>query len=242
MTLCEARVKYVAEVHHVQEASLLGDAEATLWHRQAEAAGLMLAERDGQARLMLSACEGRFRGVKFRELSVSLAVHDIVADEPAAWLLVHAFNSLRLFAWIERAMFATPYYPGQIRVRAACPAMAEVDDGAGRLNAVMGAVGGSSGADPRPALRSGIEGFEGWIYLPPRGRLEPGRGKRFYARISGPTQAYAFNSQLDQVATVASPRSPVFAWLKDSSFTGVEWQLRPDASHAKSATLRWSVP
>jgi hypothetical protein len=231
-------MKYVAEIEHVAETSLLGVADAAVWQRQAAAAGLALAERDGRAQLMLSACAGRFRGVTFRELSISVAVEGLAAGEPTAWLMVHAFNSLRLFAWVERTMFATPYYRGRIDVSASVPGSMAVDDGAGRLRAAMGF--GQAAGGQREPVRRGEEGFEGWIYLPPRGRVVPGGGKRSYARIRGATEAYAFEADRDVFETAASDRTPAFAWLAESQFTGVEWQLRGDASHAKSKTVRWS--
>jgi hypothetical protein len=230
-------MKYVAEIEHVAEASLLGLAEAAVWRTQAEAAGLALAEQDGRAQLMLSACQGQFRGVKFRELSISVAVPGVQPGEPTAWLMVHAFNSLRLFAWVERTMFATPYYKGRIGVTASWPAAMAVEDGVGRLRAAM-RVDRETAASREP-IRRGMEGFEGWIYLPPRGRAVPGGGKRFYARIHGATEAYAFDPQGDAIEIVASERTLAFGWLAESKFTGSEWQLRADASHAKSKTEVW---
>src|SRR5688500_3742345 len=48
--------------------------------------------------------------------------------------LVHAFNSVPMFAWAERTFFQTPYYHAAIEVEARVPAGVSVRDGKRQLS------------------------------------------------------------------------------------------------------------
>lgn len=92
---------------------------------------------------MLIAAEGVFRGVRFRELSISRDGH-----------LLQAFNSNRFFAWCERTFFHTPYAHGEVRVQTS-PAAFRVG---GVLRAEM------TGA--REPIFAGDETWSGAVLLP----------------------------------------------------------------------------
>jgi len=83
--------KYVANVPHVREVSLLGTGP------------------DGGSRLLIAA-DMRFFGVPFGEVSLSILTGENEAQ------LVQAWNSVRFFAWCERTFFSTPYAHGNVRV------------------------------------------------------------------------------------------------------------------------------
>jgi hypothetical protein len=111
-------IKYVAEVSPVKEVTLHGLADLSFWQEQLAAEGLTPLAQDGKAQLFISATEARFKGIRFRECLIGIHVQRVNAepDDMPAMFLLHAWNSLRLFAWIERTLFGTPYYPGQIKV------------------------------------------------------------------------------------------------------------------------------
>src|SRR4051812_1979975 len=107
-------VKYVAELAHVREVSLLGSAELTYWKDRLQGEGLTLAERDGQAQVLIVAADSRYMGVRFRELSFSVLTAGYQGDPAEGAYLVQAFNSCRFFAFCERALFSTPYYHADV--------------------------------------------------------------------------------------------------------------------------------
>jgi hypothetical protein len=54
-------VKYVAELTHVREVSLRGTAEMALWKNRLMKEGLVPAEQDGRAQIMISAADMTLR-------------------------------------------------------------------------------------------------------------------------------------------------------------------------------------
>jgi hypothetical protein len=83
-------MKYVAELEHVREITLAGDAD------------------DGP--MLVIGAAGAFHGIRFQELSISR----VIGEERA--FMIAAFNSRRFFAWCERVFFKTPYVYGDVRV------------------------------------------------------------------------------------------------------------------------------
>ena len=116
-------VKFVAELSHVREVSLLGRADLSYWVERLAAEELVPEAVDGKAKVLVVAADAKFRGVRFREVSFSIAVRrpEVGAAGDASNLL-HAFNSSRFFAFCERVFFSTPYYAADVRVSAALPA------------------------------------------------------------------------------------------------------------------------
>src|SRR5262245_46140651 len=115
-------VQWAAELAHVREVSLLGTADLAFWKARLLKENLRPAEQDGQAQLVISAADSKYRGVRFRELSFSVRVSWLEErTRPDAAYLVRAFNSCRLFAFLERVFFSTPYYHGDVRVSASLP-------------------------------------------------------------------------------------------------------------------------
>jgi hypothetical protein len=222
-------VRWAAELVHVREVSLQGTADLTFWARRLAGEGLRPAERDGRAEVQVIAAEGRFWGVRFRELSFSVLVHPPREGAPqGAAYLVRAFNSVRFFAFCERAFFATPYLHGAVRLSAAVPASVQLVLGGEVVFAA------EMGAGPRGPSRQGEEGWEGPVFLPRR-RGATGPGKLFWARLRGQTCAYPF-LPADAVTIQPATAGEALQALRESQFVGREWVVREDATHAKSKT------
>lgn len=221
-----AHFKYVVNVPHVQEVSLHATADLDFWREKLKPEGVAPRDDQGRAELLFIAAHMRWMGVWFSELSISVALAD---SAPGQMFLIHAFNSIPVFAWSERLFFKTPYYPGQTRVTARAPAGMELAlGGATCLSAAM--------AEKRAPARSGDETWEGGILLPRQLSRTPRAEKYFVARLSGPTEIYPF-APTDTLTLAPDPAAPILGWLHDSHVTGKEWHLRPDATHAKSETL-----
>jgi hypothetical protein len=219
-------VKYVADLKHVREVSLLGTADLAFWEGRLRPEGLAPAAQDGKAQLLVIAAEAKYLGLPFREVSFSV----LVAGHAQAAFLAQAFNSSRLFAFCERAFFATPYYPGDVRVSAAVPASVEVRAGGALFRAEMQA---GAEAPAREPSRSGEDGWDGPVFLP-GGR--GGKGNLFFARLRGHTRTYPFLPWRDTVTIRPAPGAEVLQALVDSHFAAKEWLIRADAEHAKSKT------
>jgi hypothetical protein len=223
--------KYVGVLSHVREVTLQGRADLRFWENRLRAERLVPDDFDGQARILISAIESRFLGLKFRELCIAVVVssnEDRAAEN--GFYFVQAFNSSRFFAAAERRLFSTPYLHGRITVDARLPASIG-------LNADTG---DSFRAEMSPAtahsepLRTETEGWERAIFLPRSGRGDT--RKLFFAKVCGHTQTFAFSPQQDVIIFDDSPRSQVFGCLIDSGFSGLEWSIRENATHARSKT------
>ena len=230
-------VKWAAELAHVREVSLRGTADLAFWKGRLSREGLTPAERDGRAQVLVIAADGRFHGVRFRELSFSVVVtppHEGPPTRDAAFL-VRAFNSSRLFAFCERTFFSTPYYHGDVRLSASVPASVELTV---KGRAVFAAHMGLPAEGPQRApSRVGEAGWEGPVFLPRKAAGNDHAGRYFVARIRGETQTYPFEAT-DSVQITPSADGDVFSALAASEFVAEEWALRPDASHAKSKTMK----
>jgi hypothetical protein len=85
-------VRYVAELEHVREITIAGDAD------------------EGRTQLLIISADAVYCGIRFRELSISRVLADGRAE------LLQAYNSVRFFAFCERAFFKTPYLHGNVRL------------------------------------------------------------------------------------------------------------------------------
>jgi hypothetical protein len=235
-------VKWVAELAHVREVSLLGTADLAYWKERLQTEKLCPAERDGQAQVLISAADAKYWGKRFREVSFSVLVsppsvppHSELNQQNAAFLL-GAYNSLRMFAFVERAFFSTPYNYGDVRVSASLPAFIHLAlNGQTLFRAEMAA----DGVGPRREPAShGEDGWQGPVFLPEKNRGQDRPEKLFFTRIRGQTSVYPLLPAQDVVAIEPSPASEVLQALKDSHFLVREWLVRPDAAHAKSKTYK----
>lgn len=223
--------QWAAKLSGVCDASLAGSADLDYWRERLEQEGLAPIEVDGRAQALIIAADARFKGIRFRELSLSIQARPLGGPASAAGaFLVQAFNSNRLFAWCERRLFYTPYLHGRVRVSAAVPASIDLAvDGPTAFHAEMFAP--PPGAPPRTPVRAADDGWEGPVYLP--ARAAGGRGKMFFGRVRGFTETYQF---LPEDWFSVTRAACAFEHLLASNFVPALWLLRPAAAHAKSKT------
>jgi hypothetical protein len=216
-------LKYAAVVEHVKEVTLFGIADLGFWTKQLAVEGLRPSSNTGQAEVLIGATDLKWRGFHFSEFTISIGTQpDRETTTPPGFYLPQAFNSSRLFAFSERALFKTPYAYGAVTVTDRLPVAMEVSvDQRVMFNARM--------AGTMPCLRHEEEWFEGPVYLPGCQRL-------FYARLGGQTETYPFVPDVDTIVFQPQPRFEVFQWLSASGFTPMEWRIRHAATHAKSKT------
>lgn len=225
-----ARPPYHVTVQPVEEVSLLGIVGPSCLEDIFSSYRLSPIRFGEGVGLMVSATSARFMGKPFRELSFSVLVSDDegIATGDGAFML-HAFNSSRLFAWVERTFFHTPYYFGDLAVTACgTPSMRLQRNGRMLLDARLS-------LSNRTPIRSQEEGWEGPIHLWKRAGGDPRR--LFYARLWGHTRVYAFDSETDVFDLSGGADERPFRWLREGGFQPREWHIRESAVHSKSKTV-----
>lgn len=214
-------LQFVAYIEHVKEVALYGTADLAFWRKELAKENLFPYNDHGRAGILISVPQVVWKGARFNELSVSVGVSEREdGSTPDGFFLPRAFNSLRVFAWMEQVFFQTPYYYAEVQVTEQIPARFAVKHGT--ETACEARMSGE-----RAPARAEEEHFEGPVHLPGR--------KYFLARISGMTDFYPFTAQ--DIFSVTSSREKVFQQLAESNFTAVEWRIRTDAVHGKGKTL-----
>jgi hypothetical protein len=214
---------YISTITNVREVALMGAADLPYWRDRLQPEGLTPFVEDGRAALLLTAIESKFRGIPFRELSVSIRVSDEDGAASGGAFLAYAFNSSRLLSLAERILFQTPYHLADLTVDENMPAsMAVSVEGRTLFSARM--TSSATLAQEENSL------FEGPIYL-------PGGTSLFYARLSGASRIYHFDL-LDTVTINPRENDTIFAQLIESNFRGKAWLLRAGAVHVRSKTYR----
>jgi hypothetical protein len=232
-------VKYVACLKHAWEVSLLGTAHLEYWRRRLQPEALRPIETEGLAQVLVVGVRGRYRGVRFSELSFSILVarpDDAPGGKDAAYL-VHAFNSNRFFAFCERTFFATPYHHGAVKISTLPDSIVVATGGKIVFHAARHAPAGDLSDHAASA-----EGFEGPVYLPSPAAAPNALRRFFVARIGGDAQVFPFSPERDTLTLAAEPGDQAIGSLIDSGFAARQWVLRPDATHAKSKTHRRAMP
>jgi hypothetical protein len=213
---------YITETRHSREVSLFGTADLAYWTEHLRGERLSPCASDSQADLLISAVASRWMGVTFRELTVSVSCRE--GGGQVGWYLACAFNSSRLFSFIERACFSTPYRQAPIEVDVGPRPSVRLGDGPGP------ALVAEMGERAEPPWR-GEKCMEVVIFLPGT------PGKQFFARLAGDTEVYPF-SPPDAVRVKPALGHEALRCLLDSSFAGSEWHLRRDATHSRSKTYK----
>jgi hypothetical protein len=231
------RIRYIAELAHVHEVSLLGTADFAFWQSRLRAEELAPVDRNGEAQILIVAATMRYMAVRFTEVSFSVLLSGVKdAPEEGGAFLVQAFNSFRPFAFIERALFATPYQHAECRLSVVAPISVEiVQRGESLFRAVMSQ---SVNATARPRLNDN-NGWEGPVFLP-RNKRRGTKGRMFFARVRGRGSTYPFTRAGDTLLLASSPAPEVFQLLRDSRFAPTQWLVREDATHGKSKTYQRS--
>ena len=224
--------KYTATVENVREVGLRGRADLVVWAERLERDGVVPYRGPDGAELMVMACGTRFRGIPFRECSIAVAVsHAPDGASHDAWFLTRAFNSQRLFAWVERTVFKTPYRHADVQVEG--EGIPRFHVRAGDTLLVEAARAG--------ALDEGGESDvteEVTIHLPARGSKP---GGVYHAVLRGPTRVVPFAAH-DTFVVRSSDDEPALALLEASAFRGREWHVRLGAVHARTKTYKRDTP
>lgn len=226
-----AAATFIVEVEHVKEVTLTLNADLAYWRAYMRGQGLFPFDDGGKAQLMIGATELRSMGKRTNEFTIGLVVCERPeGDTQDALFLVHAFNSSKLFAWIERTMFSTPYVPGRIGLDYRIPASVELADEAGRMVSIH------MRATAPPAIAR-EELWQGKIYLPRRaGGQAP--SKFFVAKLAGYTEIYPYLPDSSTLQIAPRAAYPVLQGLIDSRAAGKEWRVRANAIHARSRTMK----
>jgi hypothetical protein len=221
-------VKFVAEIAHVREVSLLGTANLGFWRDRLKDEQIILAEKDGQAQILMIAAAARYLGMQFQEVSFSLLLDGFQGERIAGAYLLQAFNSSRLFAFCERTLFSTPYHYANILVECALTCVQVVESGQTVFQAEMTA--------PDASTEHRADGWQGPVLLPRRRGTSLGGRKLFFAKIRGDTRTHTFNPVADRMRLSSLRGHDVIQDLIDSRFDIKEWSVRGDATHQKSKT------
>ena len=173
-----ASIQWAAKVAHVREVSLLGTADFAYWKERLAVDDLLPAEVDGRAQLIAISADLKYMGVRFREMSFSVAVSR-PGDQfgPDAAYLLRAFNTSRAFACMERSFFSTPYFHGDVRLSTALPASIRLIEPGEVAFAVE--MGTDAAAGERQPAYSGDDRWEGPVFLPRAQRQAYRSGKLF---------------------------------------------------------------
>jgi hypothetical protein len=228
-------VPYLVQLSGVREVSLLGAADLQYWEDRLRPEALFPIEVNGEAQVQICACEGCFLGVCFREFSVSVRASRFRgAEQEEGVFLVQAYNSIRFFAFVERALYRTPYVYGSLCVIPQQPAYLDLTSPDGNFCTAMLP---EQTKQPRDPSRCELDGWEGAVYLPRRSSRRGTVGEVFYARLEGLTEVYPFDEARDFVRLLPKRRAGALQALADSRFTVREWVIRKDATHGKSRTV-----
>ena len=114
--------KYPVEISPVREVTLVGTADLSFWTDRLRTEKLRPADHDGQAQLYISAVASRFKGIPFREVSISICTYPDSIDTTAGGHLPRPRLQLRAVLRLvrtdvlRRRLTTTPRSPS-IRVR-----------------------------------------------------------------------------------------------------------------------------
>lgn len=213
-------VEYVTVVEPVLEVTLICTGDVAPWQQTLSREGLTLPQEQAQIEMVLSAAEMKYMGVKFQEFSISLRIDDTQA------LLVYAFNSNRLFAFMERAVFRTPYYFAAIGVNAH------------RIQVMNGQQRFFDATLPETAslTHSASELNDFRVWLPSASEQGDKKAHYFNARLEGETKHYAIPPDGAVLAIGAELPAPLRA-LRSSNPHIKQWYVRDRARHSKSRTF-----
>jgi hypothetical protein len=233
LTISGKPVKFIAIVKGAREVTLVGSAEYDYWADRLLYENLVPQKVDGRAEVILSAVQLKWMGVSFREFSVSISVRDRAEPSIDGIYLFSAFSTSRLLACIEKYHFRTPYYHSNIDVSVQNPWSLQLFDG-------VTPVIQSERHDASDVERCD-ETWEARIFLPNGARGSKPSNQLFFAKLSGATQVARFSASSDSLALTPSNQHAVVQSLVDSGFTGREWRVRSNATHARSRTYRRDV-
>lgn len=224
-TIEPQNAKFVAIAGDVKELRLIGSAKLDFWNERLKDKpfqALQIGSRS--AEITIAATELVWKRFRFNELTISLAIAaPDNARKQIGYLLLHALNSNRFFAFCERTFFSTPYHFGKVTLRQTTPCLMSARTNKQNVfNAAMSRA-------TRPVTEEN-ESWEGAIFLP-----GARREKYFIGKLSGKSKICPF-IETDRIELPGETKNVVFDWLIASGFAGKEWRMRSRAFHAKSKT------
>jgi len=227
-------IKWVARLRNVSDVSVRGLADLEYWTNHLSPYGLMPAERDGSAEIIIIGGDARFRGVAFREVSFAV----ILAAEHApncreAAFLIHSYNSCRFFAFCERVFFSTPYDHAMVGLSPSLPASMTLEIAG---EEVFRITMGSAESSVRQPTFCGRDDWDGAVYLPYDVNRKAGAGKMFFSQVRGDARKFLFDKPGDTLSIKPAASTETLAKLVESRFTPYEWITRECSTHAKSKT------
>ncbi len=211
---------------------MIGTADFEFWRKKLSSEHVAPSEINGRTELIITAVASRWMGVRFTELTFAVSLsHESSSRSPSSVYLVTAYNTSRSFAFMERAMFQTPYVHGAVQVQ--CGSRPSFWLRQGTTNVLQ--VARRELSCPKPSINEMLD----WtIHLPTRSRKAQPTRNLFYARLSGLTDITPFIASADTLKITESASQPVLGWLLESNFTGREWHIRNSATHARTKTYR----
>ncbi|RIK83878.1 MAG: hypothetical protein DCC68_02600 [Planctomycetota bacterium] len=228
--------KFDVVVSPVREVSLVGRADLSYCRERLAPHALHATEIEGRGEMLLSACEARFKGVRIRELSLSIFVaREAGSSARDGALLLRAFNSIRFFAWVERTLFRTPYYCGRIAVSPDPPVSIRLGDDDNSI--VRATMGDTDSAKPL-AIPAVADGWQGPIFLPDLHDAAAPAARLFYGSLTGDTRTIPFHAKCDVFRLGPTASDPIAPLLTDARFEPAAWIVRAAATHGKSKTIR----
>lgn len=215
--------RYTATVKDVAEVFLRGPAAAEPWCALLETEALVPYQRDGHVELTILACGTRYMGIRFQELSVSLAVSDQPdgSTKDAAYL-AHAFNTVRFFAFSERVFFKTPYDHADVAVTCEPPSLS------------MECRGAAIRASRVDDGTTSVPGDPDWavpIYLPRR-MVKAGLGRWMFAHLTGAAEELPFSDR--DTLEITPGDNETLERVVDSGFAPDVWSVRTGGVHSRS--------
>ena len=227
--------RYPVEIRSVREVMLIGRADLAVWRQCLQPEALTPFAADGAARLVWTALSARWLGYRFCECSLSVAVSASPDGATAdGFRLLQAYNDSKVFAWVERTFFGTPYDPAQIDLSVAAPWCLAVRRGAQTVCLAEGR------AAPASSTAVSATDWEGPIFIAGRATGSPGRF--FFARFTGAARQATFEPEVDRFSLGDVVATPVLGDLTASGFVPHTWQFRASAIHGRTATFDRLAP
>lgn len=217
------QIDYMTVVQPVQEVTLVCRAEAAPWEEMLAAEGFQKQIANNSLEIIISATQASYQGIPFRECSISVRTGE------HEFLLCHAYNSLRFFAFTERRFFRTPYFFADIEI--AHHRIAVRQRGKCIFKAMLSTYA--------PTIGTRHETHEWKIHLPQKSRKDADTPHYFFARLEGETAHYTADC-----AELEFPHpSPdhVMERLQQSNLQATNWMVRPQARHSKSRTMYGTI-
>jgi hypothetical protein len=223
-------IKYTAVIANVKEVALYGHAGLAYWERELQKEGLSAWNDHGQAAILITATDLKWKGMPFRELTISVYARNANdARAPEGFYLIRAFNSSRMLSFMERAFFRTPYSFGHTQVKVQSPVAFLL--ALGQQSVIKAMMSGQ----PRD-VRYEDQDWEGSIFLPSNASDGTSRREQCFARLGGRTAVCPFLAAADVFELNPPAGNGCFRQLAESCFAPKEWRTRDNAAHARSAT------